>query len=550
MSLDDHIHQLSETIIGELRAPIEASLRRLLQEVLATAGRERDEAIATAARERDEAVTQAVAAANARQEAAIETALDAARAEAEQRLQQSIDAFSAASQVEAQEALDSLRGAAEADRQLALAALESDLARAHESEMAALRDSAAAEVAAAMEQARAEVSQQRDAGTAAWESEREELARRHGDELASLQARHGAELDAVRAALATEHEAQLAAFVEQAAGERDAAIRSALAEAAREREAAADSLQVRDEEVRAAAVRDVLPVERQADLAGSERLLDGFRQLDSRQSLSEVLATLADHVAVEAGRCALLLVEGSGLRGWRLAGFPGLLPSDLDLPLDEAGVLARAVNSCQPVATSETGGPETLPALLLAPGGRVGLAVPLLVGGRAVAVLYADDAGAVRPVAPSNWPEMTQVLVRHAGRCLEVMTIARVSGPIGRRVLPPLAQRAAPAPADEGVASPPSGQDNPHSDAERQAESAQRYARLLLSEVKLYNESAVEEGRRECALLARLGPEIERARRLYEEKIPAVVRERADWFEQELVRTLADGDAALLGQVT
>jgi hypothetical protein len=110
--------------------------------------------------------------------------------------------------------------------------------------------------------------------------------------------------------------------------------------------------------------------------------------------------------------------------------------------------------------------------------------------------------------------------------------------------------QAATLPGAEAAAAPPVPQDGPDSDVERQAESAQRYARLLLSEVKLYNESAVEEGRRDGNLLARLGPEIERARRLYEEKIPAVVRERVDWFDQELVRTLAGGDAALLGQVT
>jgi uncharacterized membrane protein len=57
----------------------------------------------------------------------------------------------------------------------------------------------------------------------------------------------------------------------------------------------------------------------------------------------------------------------------------------------------------------------------------------------------------------------------------------------------------------------------------------------------------VEQGRAEGNLLTRLGPEIERARRLYEEKIPAAVRQRVDCFDDEVARTLAGGDAGLLG---
>jgi hypothetical protein len=101
-------------------------------------------------------------------------------------------------------------------------------------------------------------------------------------------------------------------------------------------------------------------------------------------------------------------------------------------------------------------------------------------------------------------------------------------------------QEAGPAPAEP----------TPLEERIREEESARRYARLLLSEVKLYNEDVVNEGRRERDLLARLGPEIERARRLYEEKIPLPVRERVDCFDEELVRTLADGDRTLLGQIT
>jgi len=83
------------------------------------------------------------------------------------------------------------------------------------------------------------------------------------------------------------------------------------------------------------------------------------------------------------------------------------------------------------------------------------------------------------------------------------------------------------------------------SDADQEA--ARRYARLLVSEIKLYNESAVRMGREKRDLLKRLRPEVERARRLYEERVSSAVAGRAQYFEQELRQTLADGDASLLG---
>jgi hypothetical protein len=76
---------------------------------------------------------------------------------------------------------------------------------------------------------------------------------------------------------------------------------------------------------------------------------------------------------------------------------------------------------------------------------------------------------------------------------------------------------------------------------------ARRYARLLVAEIRLYHERAVDQGRRERNLLTRLAPEIERARRVYDEQVPAVVRSRTDFFHLELIRTLAGGDASLLG---
>ena len=76
---------------------------------------------------------------------------------------------------------------------------------------------------------------------------------------------------------------------------------------------------------------------------------------------------------------------------------------------------------------------------------------------------------------------------------------------------------------------------------------ARRTARLLVADIRLFNEPAVTEGREQRNLLSRLAPEIEKARQAYNDQVPALIRGQTDFFHQELVRTLAGGDATLLG---
>lgn len=81
----------------------------------------------------------------------------------------------------------------------------------------------------------------------------------------------------------------------------------------------------------------------------------------------------------------------------------------------------------------------------------------------------------------------------------------------------------------------------------KQHEKAVRFARLLVSEIKLYNEESVKQGRQFKDLAMRLREDIARSRALYDQRIPPPVRAQTDYFHGELVRQLADGDASLLG---
>jgi hypothetical protein len=82
----------------------------------------------------------------------------------------------------------------------------------------------------------------------------------------------------------------------------------------------------------------------------------------------------------------------------------------------------------------------------------------------------------------------------------------------------------------------------------KQHEKAIRFARLLVSEIKLYNEEAVKEGRKKKDLGSRLRDDITRSRSLYEQRIPEEIRSTTDYFDNELLRQLANGDESLMGE--
>jgi hypothetical protein len=88
----------------------------------------------------------------------------------------------------------------------------------------------------------------------------------------------------------------------------------------------------------------------------------------------------------------------------------------------------------------------------------------------------------------------------------------------------------------------------PASETEQRAHNdARRFARLLVSEIKLYNATKVNEGRRNFDLYDRLREEIDRSRKVYDKRVMPSVASRFDYFYDELVQTLAEGDPAKLG---
>ena len=87
----------------------------------------------------------------------------------------------------------------------------------------------------------------------------------------------------------------------------------------------------------------------------------------------------------------------------------------------------------------------------------------------------------------------------------------------------------------------------PSDDDSKRHDEARRFARLLVSEIKLYNEPKVDLGRKNKDLYDRLKEDIDRSRQMYDERIADDVRKTSNYFYDELVRILADGHADALG---
>lgn len=77
---------------------------------------------------------------------------------------------------------------------------------------------------------------------------------------------------------------------------------------------------------------------------------------------------------------------------------------------------------------------------------------------------------------------------------------------------------------------------------------ARRFARLLVSEIKLYNEVKVQEGRRNNDLYDRLKEDIDRSRQMYDKRISPSVAAKFDYFYDELVNALGEGNPSKLGR--
>jgi len=265
----------------------------------------------------------------------------------------------------------------------------------------------------------------------------------------------------------------------------------------------------------------------------NEWLLRAVRHVDAARSLREILDALVECASEGAARAGVLLIQGGRARGWRFAGFPDSFDgAALDVALGETGMVAVAVDEKRPAFSDSDGVAPAFAGLGPFADGTEAMALPLALDGQVVAVLYVDQPDLGPGLAALDRPGL-EVLTRHASRSLEALTAFKAVRAVAR--------------ADTGsVVSSPAASAGAEAEED---EAARRYARLVISEIKLYHEDAVAAGRKAGDLAIRLGGEIARARAQYEQRVPPHLRGAAEHFHAELVRTLAGGDASLFEKV-
>jgi hypothetical protein len=273
-----------------------------------------------------------------------------------------------------------------------------------------------------------------------------------------------------------------------------------------------------------------------------EDLAELAREVGALPDQAAVLGRLLAAAGTLADRAVVFIVRDGALRGWKGAGLEAVVqPRSLAFPLSEDTLLSRAVESCD--VACGTAGEAPARALLVSLGGGSAsemAAAPLWVRDRVAAVLYADTR------EPAGWlAGSLAAAATLASLALEALPLrARHPRPAGE-MIPAVPAAGAGPPASAGPATPPEAPAPTASPEE--LEEVRRFARLLVSEIVLYNEAEIAEGRLHKDLSHRLKDDIERSRRMYEQRITPNLSPARDYFQEELVRGLAGGDESALG---
>jgi hypothetical protein len=320
-------------------------------------------------------------------------------------------------------------------------------------------------------------------------------------------------------------------------------------------------------------------------------LRDSVSELEEQRTQAEVLNALIARVSNFAPRVVLFVVKSGNAVGWAARGLedgPGAGQiRGMSIPLQSHTVLGAAVNSQQPFYGSpdlQSENQSLITRLGALHPQRV-LAVPLKVRGKTAGLVYADSAE--RGESAIN-VEAIELLTNTAGLVVELVSLrARISEGVQAPRPAASTPAAVPAPttsagiqsgglqqplAQPSVDARPAGAPSPtffrptaepavgstfaasgpassglHEEEEKAHNDARRFARLLVSEIKLYNEQKVAEGRRTGDLYDRLKEDVDRSRQMYDKRVIPSVAAKFDYFYDELVSTLAEGDPSKLG---
>lgn len=338
-------------------------------------------------------------------------------------------------------------------------------------------------------------------------------------------------------------------------------------------------------------------------------LLSAMTEVDTGANLTEVLTSLVNESAKQVDRVAMFIIKGTNAVGWYAKGFDSNdAVKQIQIPLGNDTIFKTVQTDRAPVLFDPKGAGQTAQALQrMGVLGSSAIAAPMVLRDKLAAVLYCDTTG---PMSDPQ-AAFIDSLVRFASKTTDLLSfVPRTPGarPAAPVVLPGAAagaRPAAPPPSQDGggtvmftpaqvasmhqaAAPPPVAPPAPPAPATRTDgagtvmftasqmdqmrqqmsqmkpaaapaaaalspeetkahEDAKRFARLIVSEIKLYNEAKVTEGRKAKDLHSRLKEDIERGRQMYHDRISPGLRNNTNYFHDELVRLLAGGDPSALG---
>ncbi|MFL6438878.1 MAG: hypothetical protein ACJ71Q_14965 [Terriglobales bacterium] len=282
----------------------------------------------------------------------------------------------------------------------------------------------------------------------------------------------------------------------------------------------------------------------------SDFLKAAISSIQQSHAQAEILNGLLDGVAKLSARSALFVVRGTALAGWQARGFTD--DNVRGLSIDGSnGLAARAIHERASCSAPAAEFDSTFAQKHGNPWDGNSTLFPLIVKDKVAAILYCDsgreagrhtDYSAVEVLARFTclWLEHAAgkksavagaETVSHDAHSPAAGTSSLSSGAIAAK---PVVAPAAP------VSRIPTEEQDLH-------DKAKRFAKLLVDEIKLYNQSKVAEGKQNRDLYKLLREDIEKSRATYDKRYGSTPVASAKYFDAEIVRILADNDRSLLG---
>lgn len=281
---------------------------------------------------------------------------------------------------------------------------------------------------------------------------------------------------------------------------------------------------------------------REARRAVGGELNQAIRRLREATAPDEVTRWLLDVSAAYCPRAAVFSISGGFLEGLCARGLADVAATSrfesLDALVADAPAFGQAVRDREPVTTVATESQVSRAVVDVfghAPGEKAHL-FPLAVRGEAAAVLYVSPGQ--EPVEMASLELLTQI----AATAAETMVAERESQSSQNLVQ-----------IDGGT--------GPQGDAARELDwsslpseeqefhlMARRFARVHVAEIRLYHSDHVSEGRTRRRLYSALKDQIDGAREVFRQKFVVACPSMVDYLHMELVRSLANDNASVLGR--